>query len=78
MPKISPPSPELNRLRAVAGLIPLIEDGLRISKIDPERAALMAEFCGWALSQKIDDDPEATRLAGEIERGLVRLKAVLV
>lgn len=77
MPKLSDPSPELNRLRAAAGLIPLIEDGLRVGKITPEKAALMAEFCGWALSHGIKNDAEASRLAGEIQSGLARLKIVL-
>jgi len=77
MSKISPSTPELNRLRAAAGLIPLIEDGLRDSKIDPERAALMAEFCLWAVSQKLEGEPEASRLIGDIERGLERIKTQL-
>ncbi len=77
MSKISSPTPELNRLRAAAVLIPLIEDGLRDSKIDPEHAALMAEFCLWAVNQKLEGNPEASRLAGDIEQGLERLKAQL-
>lgn len=77
MPKLSTPSPELNRLRAAAGLIPLIEDGLRVGKIAPEKAALMAEFCGWSLNGKTSSDIESERLATEIEEGLERLRSAL-
>ena len=69
-------TPALNRLRAAAGLIPLIEDGLRQSKITGEKASLMAEFCSWAAQQATEGSPEALRLADDIKSGLERLKAL--
>lgn len=70
-------SPVLNRLRAAAGLIPLIEDGLRQSTITPEKAALMAEFCAWAANHEHRSDPESDRLAKVVTEGLTRLSALL-
>ncbi|WP_407277565.1 hypothetical protein U5817_12935 [Aromatoleum evansii] len=78
MSKIPESTPALNRLRAAAGLIPLIEDGLRQSKITGEKASLMAEFCSWAAQQATEGGPpEALRLADDIKSGLERLKALL-
>lgn len=77
MSKPHAPSPALNRLRAAAGLIPLIEDGLRQSKITPEKAALMAEFCSWAADHGLRGDTEADWLAKAVSEGLARLNAVL-
>ena len=77
MSKIPESTPALNRLRAAAGLIPLIEDGLRQSKITAEKASLMAEFCSWATQQATEGGPEALRLADDIKSGLERLKALL-
>ena len=77
MSKIPESTPALNRLRAAAGLIPLIEDGLRQSKITGEKASLMAEFCSWAPQQATEGGPEALRLADDIKSGLERLKALL-
>ena len=70
MSKIPEPTPALNRLRAAAGLIPLIEDGLRQSKITAEKASLMAEFCSWAAQQATEGSPEALRLADDIKAEL--------
>ncbi len=67
----------MNRLRAAAALIPLIEEGLLVSKIAPEKAALMCEFCAWALTHSLKNDPEANRFSKEIESGLERLKFAL-
>jgi len=39
--QIPPPTPEINRLRAAAALIPIIESGLLASKLSIERASLM-------------------------------------
>ena len=44
-------TPEFNRLRAAAALIPIIEAGLADSKLSVERAALMALFCEWAMQK---------------------------
>ena len=77
MSKIPEPTPALNRLRAAAGLIPLIEDGLRQSKITAEKASLMAEFCSWAAQHATEGGPEALRLADDIKVGLGRLKTLL-
>ena len=75
MSKTPEPTPALNRLRAAAGLIPLIEDGLRQSRITAEKASLMAEFCSWAAQQGTEGGPEALRLADDIKAGLERLRA---
>ena len=66
----------LNRLRAAAGLIPIIESGLADQKISHERASHMASFCEWA-TQKIPDDPVALDLAETVSAGLQRLHARL-
>lgn len=74
MPKSLPvPSPKLNRLRAAAALIPLIESGIADSKLSPERAALMASFCEWASEVQPSDDGE-TQLLELIREGLQRLR----
>lgn len=78
MPRLSPPSPALNRLRAAAGLIPLIEDGLTHSRIDTRRAASMTAFCMWAVDHDIAaGNPEAERLTADVKSGLERLKPFL-
>ena len=70
------PSPEMNRLRAAAALIPIIEAGLVDSKISTTRASLMASFCEWTTGN-ISDDPYAVKLAQTVEIGLKRVKATL-
>ena len=77
MPKIPDASPALNRLRAAVALVPIIESGVADGKLDRERAALMAEFCGWAAQHGLKDDREAARLGAELESGLNRLKTLL-
>lgn len=75
MPKSLPlPSPELNRLRAAAALIPIIETGLADAKLSPERAALMASFCEWAV-EITPSDPDEIKLSESIIEGLQRLKS---
>ena len=69
---ILPSTPALNRLRAAAALIPLIESGLADSRISADRAALMASFCEWA-TQNPPDDPEAAKLARSVADGLHRI-----
>lgn len=67
------PSPELNRLRAAAALIPIIESGLAEAKWSAERAALMASFCEWA-AELTPSEPEEIKLSESIRDGLRRLK----
>ncbi|MCM8594761.1 hypothetical protein [Accumulibacter sp.] len=73
---ISPATPELNRLRAAAALIPIIEIGLSDAKLSVERATMMASFCEWSASA-IPSDPEAVRLAEAVTRGLKRVRETL-
>ncbi|MEF8704283.1 MAG: hypothetical protein V5B32_13790 [Candidatus Accumulibacter sp. UW26] len=75
--KIPPPTPEINRLRAAAALIPIIESGLLESKLSVERAALMASFCEWT-TEHVPDDPEAVKLAVTVGSGLKRIKMALL
>lgn len=77
MPKAPSTGHALNRLRAAVALVPIIESGLNDSKIDRERAALMASFCSWAAQHGIENDPEASRLTTELEAGLDRLTTLL-
>lgn len=77
MPKPPPaPSPQLNRLRAAAGLIPIIEDGLFQKTISVERASVMASFCAWAHDQA-GAAPESQALAQLIRAGLERIDAAI-
>jgi hypothetical protein len=76
MSQIPPPTPEINRLRAAAALIPIIESGLLESKLSVERAALMTSFCEWT-TENVPDDPEAVKLAETVGNGLQRIKAAL-
>lgn len=74
--QIPPSIPEINRLRAAAALIPIIESGLLESRLSVERAALMASFCEWAV-EKVPDGPEAIRLAQTVAGGLKRIKMAI-
>ena len=74
--QIPPPTPEINRLRAAAALIPIIESGLLASKLSIERAAVMASFCEWTVEQP-SDDPNVVKLAETVSSGLKRIKAAL-
>lgn len=77
MPNPIPPStPEINRLRAAAALIPIIESGLLESKLSIKRAALMASFCEWT-TENAPDDPDAAKLAQRVQDGLKRIKVAL-
>ena len=69
-------TPEINRLRAAAALIPLIEAGLADSKISIQRASPMVTFCEWA-TENLSDDPHVVKLAQTVEIGLKRVKATL-
>jgi hypothetical protein len=70
------PTPGINRLRAAAALIPIIETGLAESTITAERAALMASFCEWSAGN-IATDAETVRLTKRVASGLQRLKIAL-
>ncbi|MBE2259150.1 MAG: hypothetical protein IAE88_09855 [Rhodobacteraceae bacterium] len=74
--QIPPPTREINRLRAAAALIPIIESGLSASKLSVERASLMASFCEWTVATP-PDDPHAVKLAQTVGSGLKRIKVVL-
>lgn len=77
MPDQIPPStPEINRLRAAAALIPIIEAGLADSRISVERAALIASFCEWT-TEILSADPDVVKLAETVGNGLKRIKVVL-
>ena len=69
-------TPEINRLRAAAALIPLIEAGLAESKMSIQRASPMVTFCEWA-TENISDDPLVIKLAQTVKSGLKRVKATL-
>ena len=69
-------TPEINRLRAAAALIPIIESGLVASKISSERASLMASFCEWTVENP-SCDPDLVKLAETIGDGLKRIKAAI-
>lgn len=73
---LTPATPELNRLRAAAGLIPIIETGLADGKLTIERAALMASFCEWAVTFDTQD-AEQSRLVMIVTNGLERLKVCM-
>ena len=77
MPKVPNPSPAINRLRAAAGLLPLIESGLATSKLARDRAAIMAEFCLWSVPSNATGDAEIDRLADEVKTGLARVTSML-
>lgn len=70
------PTPGINRLRAAAALIPIIETGLAESTITVERAALMASFCEWSANN-MASDAETVRLTKLVASGLQRLKIAL-
>ena len=77
MPDQIPPStPKINRLRAAAALIPIIESGLLDSRLSVERAALMASFCEWT-TENVPDDPDVVKLAQTVTNGLKRIKMAL-
>lgn len=71
-----PPTPERNRLRAAAALIPIIESGLEDGKLSEEKARQMLSFCEWAASSEATDLDEM-ELKGTIRDGLQRFNARL-
>ena len=74
MAQITDTQRSLNRLRAAAGLIPIIEAGLGDGKLANDRAALMCEFCAWAAGQDENLGQEGEKLAAEILAGLSKLR----
>ena len=74
--EVPAPTPEINRLRAAAALIPIIESGLIDSKISTSRASLMASFSEWT-TENISNDPHVVKLAQTVEIGLTRVKETL-
>ena len=77
MAKITDTQRSLNRLRAAAGLIPIIEAGLGDGKLANERAALMCEFCAWAAAHGEDLGQEGEKLTSSVQNGLGRLQEKL-
>lgn len=73
---VPPPSPELNRLRAAAAMIDIIELGLGQSTLSAERALSMSLFCEWA-AEVTPCTAEEIKLRGRIQEGLERLKPPL-
>lgn len=75
--QIPPPTPEINRLRAAAALIPIIESGLLTSKLSIERALRIAAFCEWTV-ERPSDDPNVVEFAKTVDSGLKRIKSTLL
>lgn len=77
MRQITDTQRSLNRLRAAAGLIPIIEAGLGDGKLANERAALMCEFCAWAAGHGEDLGQEGEKLTSLVQNSLGRLQEKL-
>lgn len=77
MTQITDAQRSLNRLRAAAGLIPLIEAGLKDGKLTNERAVLMCEFCAWAAGHGDDLGQEGEKLTSQVQNSLGRLQEKL-
>ena len=67
-----PPTPERNRLRAAAALIPIVESGLNDGKLSDERAMQMIRFCEWAVTSNTLE-PDEVALKSAVADGLARL-----
>lgn len=67
-----PATPERNRLRAAAALIPIIESGLNDGKLAADRAIQMVHFCQWAMNSETTEQ-DAAALKEIIRSGLLRL-----
>ncbi len=77
MTKVTPPpTPERNRLRAAAGLIPIIDTGLADGKLSEDKAQQMIRFCEWAIASEATEQDEID-LKATIREGLNRLEARL-
>ena len=73
----TPVDKSLNRLRAAAGLIPIIESGLAKSQTSHERAALMCEFCAWTITATSPSSTLEQQLYLAVSNGLTRIKEAL-
>lgn len=71
-----PPTPERNRLRAAAALIPIIESGLDDGKLAKDKARQMIGFCEWSMTSEAADQDEID-LKAVIRDGLIRLQGRL-
>lgn len=71
-----PPTPQRNRLRAAAALIPIIESGLDDGKLAEDKARQMICFCEWAMSSEATDQDEID-LKAAIRDGMQRLRGAL-
>lgn len=69
-------TPRLNRLRAAAGLIAIIEDGLVKGTLTRDRASVMAAFCAWAHDQPCED-ADTQALTRTISDGLERIESMI-
>jgi hypothetical protein len=67
----------LNRLRAAAGLIPIIESALAKSQMTAERTEKMCRFCSWSLEAHDVQNIEVVKLKHEVQQGLERICAQL-
>ena len=76
MSKSPAPTPQLNRLRAAAALIPIIQSGLANAKLSRDRAAQMTQFVEWTTHCTPEDATEQA-LVEEVSEGLHDLKATL-
>ena len=66
----------LSRLRAAAGLMPIIESSLMKAQMDSSRALTMCRFCEWSLEND-ETDPETLKLKADVLNGLNRINAQL-
>ena len=69
-------SSKLNRLRAAAAPIPIIQSGFTDTKLSRERAVGMIAFIEWAASTPAEN-PVEQQLLNEVITGLSHLKEVL-
>lgn len=76
MPKTLTSSPERQRLRAAAALIPIIRSALADLKLSPERAAHMTSFVEWAASC-VPEDTDEQALLKQVTAGLQQLRVAL-
>lgn len=69
-------SSKLNRLRAAAALIPIIQSDFADKKLSRERAVNMISFIEWTASTPAEN-PAEQKLLNEVIAGLSRLKDAL-
>ena len=67
---------KLNRLRAAAALIPIIQSDFADKKLSRERAVNMISFIEWTASTPAEN-PAEQKLLNEVIAGLSRLKDAL-